>query len=411
MLHMRVLLALLATLVAAACGGGGKSEGRGETGTEFDRAPAATATALAAGLTEFALDYYALRAERASEENLAFSPLSMAIAFGMADAGARGETAAEIEDVFHLPASGQDLHAAFNALNQALMNPGKPTVSLANRLFPATGYELQPDFVEDLGAHYGAPPEHLDFAAAAEPARERINAWVSDRTEKQIQELLPPGSIDSATRLVLVNALFFSAKWEQPFGEVPTKKAPFARPNGSTVRVPLMQNAELRTRFVDAEDIQAVEIFYDDGEFSMLVVVPTGDFAAFEQTFDAARLAEIDKAARVGVVHLYLPRWSVSSRLDLTEDLPELGLVLPFGALHDFTGISQDNPVLDEAVHAAKIEVDERGTVAAAGTGLAFPFAGPQKPAAVIRADRAFLYLIRHRETGAILFVGRLVDP
>jgi serpin B len=413
-LKSRTLPVLLATLLAAACGGGSEDGAPGEiVGTEIERAPAepANAPTLAAGLSEFALDYHALRAERAPGENLVFSPLSMAMAFGMADAGARGETAAQIEEVFHLPASGQELHAAFNALDQALADSGKPTLRLANRLFPATGYELEPDFVETLAAQYGAPPERLHFAGAAESARERINAWVSERTEKRIPELFPAGAIDPETRLVLVNALFLKAKWMQPFGKYPTERGPFTRLDGSTVRVPLMQNAELRTRFVDTGDVQAVELPYEGGELSMLVVVPTGDFAAFERSFDAARLAELDEAARTGIVDLYLPRWSASSSLDLAEDLPELGLTTPFGTGSDFTGISQDNPALDAAVHAANIDVDERGTVAAAATGLAFAVSGPPTPDAVIRADQPFLYLIRDTETGAILFAGRLVDP
>jgi serpin B len=414
LLRLRPFPILVATLLAAACGGGSEGSGPGEIlGTEIDRAPAepTDAPTLAGGLTEFALDYHALRAQREPGENLVFSPLSLAMAFGMADAGARGETAAQIEEVFHLPTSGQELHAAFNALEQALASSGTPTLRLANRLFPATGYELEPDFVETLAAQYGAPPERLDFAGAAELARERINAWVSERTEKRIPELFPAGAIDPATRLVLVNALYLKAKWMQPFGKYPTERAPFTRLDGSTVRVSLMQNAELQTRFVDAKDVQAVELPYEGGKLSMLVVVPRGDFAAFERSFDAARLAGLDEAARTGIADLYLPRWSTSSSLDLAGDLPELGLTAPFGTDRDFTGISPDNPVLDAAVHAADIDVDERGTVAAAATGLAFAVSGPPTPDAVIRADRPFLYLIRDTETGAILFAGRLVDP
>jgi serpin B len=409
----RSLSILLVALVAAACGGGSESGSPGEVvGTEIDRAPAepADASKLVAGLTEFAFDYHGVRAERAPAGNLVFSPLSMAMAFGMAHAGARGETAAQIEEVFHLPASGAELHAAFNALDQGLADSGKSTLRLANRLFPAVGYELEQGFVETLAAQYGAPPERLDFAGDAEAARERINTWVSERTEKRIPELFPAGVLDSATRLVLANALFLKAKWTQPFGKYPTEKAPFRRLDGSTVRVPLMHNAELRTRYVEAGNVQAVELGFGEGELSMLVVVPTGDFAAFERSFDAARLAELDGAAKTGIVDLYLPRWSASSSLDLAADLSRLGLTLPFSG-GDFTGISADNPFLDAAVHAADIDVDERGTVAAAATGLSFAVSGPPEPDTVIRADRPFLYLIRDTGTGAVLFVGRLVDP
>jgi serine protease inhibitor len=329
----------------------------------------------------------------------------------MADAGARGATAAQIEDVFHLPASGAELHSSFDALDRALGDAGKSTLRLANRMYPALGYPLVPDFIETLGTSYGAPLERLDFAADAEAARERINGWVAERTEKRIPELLPAGFVDPSTVLVLVNALYLEAKCSQPFGKYPTEPARFARLDGSTVDVPTMRNAELRTRYVAAEGYQAVELPYGDGELSMLVLVPApGAFADFERRLDAEQLAAVDAALRDGIVDLFLPRWSASSSVDLVETLPELGLTLPFRG-GNFTGISATNPFIGAGVHAADIEVDEHGTVAAAATALGFEVSGPPEPDGVIRADRPFLYLIRHTETGAVLFLGRVVDP
>lgn len=405
---------LLAALLAGACGGTDSERApTGEViGTEIERSPAVPVDtpALVEGLNEFGFDYEALLTERSPDENLVFSPLSIAIAFGMADAGARGETAAQIEEVFHLPASGPELHAAFNALDQALADSGKSTLRLANRMYPAAGYELEPGFVETLASSYGAPLERLEFAGDTEGARERINDWVSERTEERIPELLASGALDPNTVLVLVNALFLEAKWSEPFGKYPTERAPFTRVDGSTVGVPLMHNAELQTRYVDAAAYQAAELPYGQGELSMLVVVPKGDFARFERSLDAERLAEIDAAGRRGFVDVYLPKWSASSKLDLAATLPALGLTLPFGG-GDFTGISPDNPFISSGVHAANIDVDEVGTVAAAATALAFEVSGPPEADAVIRADRPFLYLIRDTETGAVLFLGRMVDP
>jgi serpin B len=402
-----------AALLALGCGAG---DGGGEPqllGADVPRSPAGSVdpTALAGGLNRFGFDYYATISADSPGENVVFSPLSIGIAFGMADAGARGETAAQIEEVFHLPGSGDELHAAFNALDQALGDAGESTLRLANRMYPATGYELVPEFVKTLGASYGAPLERLVFAPDPEPARERINGWVAERTEDRIPELLPSGSITTDTVLVLVNALYLEAKWSQPFGKYPTEQAPFTRLDGSSVEVPLMHNAELRTRYVDATAYQAVELPYGNGELSMMVVVPDdGRFPAFERGFDAERLAGVDASLRRGVVDLFLPRWSGSFDVDLVETLAELDLTLPFAG-GDFTGISPRNPFIGAGVHAADIEVDEEGTVAAAATGLAFAESGPPPPDAVIRADRPFLYLIRHAETGAVLFLGRVVDP
>ncbi|MGH3030331.1 MAG: serpin family protein [Gaiellaceae bacterium] len=407
-------LAMAATaLLAAGCGAGDSGTEPELLGADVPRAPPASTDAgsLSEGLNRFGLDYYEVLASRAPAENVVFSPLSIGIAFGMADAGARGETAAQIEEVFHLPGSGDELHAAFNALDQALADAGESTLRLANRMYPATGYPLLPEFVDTLAASYGAPLERLDFAADAEGARERINGWVSERTEERIPELLPSGFVTPDTVLVLVNALYLEAKWSRPFGKYPTEAAPFTGLDGSTGDVPTMRNAELRTRYVDAEGYQAVELPYGKGELSMLVVVPDeGRFADFERRFDAERLAAVDAALRAGVVDLFLPRWSASFSVDLVETLPELGLTLPFRG-GDFTGISPRNPFIGAGVHAADIEVDEWGTVAAAATALGFVVSGPPTPDAVIRADRPFLYLIRHAETGAVLFLGRVVDP
>ena len=403
----------LAALLGAGCGAAGTEAEPDLLGADVPRAPAEPVedVPLAAGLNCFGLDYYAALVAGAPGENVVISPLSIGIAFGMADAGARGETAAQIEDVFHLPGSGEELHAAFNALDQGLGDAGASTLRLANRMYPATGYELVPDFVRTLGASYGAPLERLDFAADTEAARERINGWVAERTEERIPELMPSGSITPDTVLVLVNALYLEAKWSQPFGKYPTESAPFARLDGSSVDVSLMHNAELAARYVDAEGYQAVELPYGKGELSMLVVVPEeGGFADFERRFHAERLAALDAAMSDGIVDLFLPRWSASFDVDLVETLPELGLELPFQG-GDFTGISPRNPFIGAGVHAADIEVDEHGTVGAAATGLGFAESGPPTPDAVIRADRPFLYLIRHAETGAVLFLGRVVDP
>ena len=312
--------------------------------------------------------------------------------------------------MFHFPSSDETLHAAFNALDQALADPGGSTLRLANRMYPAVGYQLVGDFITTLVGSYGAPVERLDFAAEPDAARERINAWVADRTENHIPELLSAESVDPETVLVLVNALYLKAKWSQPFGKYATEDAPFTRLDGSVVDAALMHNAELKARYVDAAGYQAVELPYGKGELAMTVVVPEeGQFLDLERRFDDEFLAQIDAAMREGIVDLFLPRWAASFDVDLVETLPELGLTLPFNG-GDFTGISPRNPFIGDGVHA-DIEVDEHGTVAAAATALGFAESGPPLPDALIRADRPFIYLIRHTQTGTILFLGRVTDP
>ena len=418
------LVVVLAAVVVAGCGAARDQAAREPAGNAEDAPPGAVvgrgpatqsphARTVADGLNRFAFDFYRVLAERSSGENVVFSPLSIGIAFGMADAGARSETAAQIEDVFHLPGSGRDLHAAFGALDRALVSERKHRiVRLANRLYPDVGFDVLPNFTETLDGFYGAPVERLDFAADPEGARERINAWVADRTEGRIRELLDSGTITPETVLVLVNALYLEAKWSQPFGKYPTAKQPFKRLDGTTVDVPLMRNAELRTRYAEAKGYQAVDLPYGDGALSMLVVVPpAGKLEELEGGFDSDLLAEIDARMTEDVVDLSLPRWSTTYEIDLDETLPELGLTLPFEPdAADFTGISPYKPYIAAGVHAADIEVDEKGTVAAAATARGFELSALTAET-VVRADRPFLYLIRHRETGSILFLGRVTDP
>jgi serpin B len=411
---MAAVVAGIAASVVVGCGSQPAEPAKGDVvGSDVprDAVGRVETSQLVGGLNAFGLDYLRLLSESSPAENVVLSPLSIGMAFGMAEAGARGETVDQIADVFGFPSTGKELHKAFNALDQRLADSGRSTVRLANRMFPRLDFELVEEFVATLGAQYGAPLERLDFAGEPKAARDRINAWVSKRTEKRIPELLAPGFIDATTVLVLVNALYLEAKWSQPFGKYPTERAPFTTLDGSTVQARLMHNAELRTRFAVEPGYQAVELPYGNGELSMLALVPDrGRLEEFERGLDAARLAQIDTAMRKGVVDLFLPRWSSDFDVDLDETLPELGLTLPFNG-GDFTGISPDNPFIGEGVHAAMIEVDEHGTVAAAATGLGFQVSGPPQPDAVIRADRPFLYLIRDTETGTVLFAGRVVDP
>ncbi|HSL12271.1 MAG TPA: serpin family protein, partial [Actinomycetota bacterium] len=381
---------------------------RDVAGTEVQRAPAAGArpATVVEGVNAFGLDLLALLSGE-SDANLVFSPFSIAMAFGMADAGARGDTAAEIEETFGFP-PGRSVHAGFDALVQELARPMSPTLRVANRMYPAVGLDLEAAFVETLAERYGAPTERLDFVDESEEARRRINAWVAERTEDRIPELLGGGAVTPETRLVLVNALYLEAKWARGFGEYPTEDAPFTRLDGSTVDAPLMEEAALETSYFAGDGVTAVEIPYEDEELSMLVVLPD-DPAGFE--LDAPLLEAIDRGAAEGTVQLFLPRWSTDSNVDLVETLPRLGLATPFGPDADFGGISPDAPPIGAAVHAANIDVDEEGTVAAAATAVAFATSGPPPPDAVVRADRPFVYLIRDRATGVVLFAGRVTDP
>ena len=352
-------------------------------------------------------------ASQDSTDDLVVSPLSIGVAFGMADAGASGATADALSELFGFPAQSEDRWAAFNALEQSVAAEGGdgPIVRLANRQFPDVGFQTVQGYDELLGRWFGAGIEPLPLRSEGEASRERINGWVSERTEELIPELLPAGFLDPSSVMVLVNALYLEADWARPFGKYPTEDAPFTRLDGSTVTVPLMHELELTGPAVATAEYAATELPYEGGELSMLVIVPeAGHYEQVEAALSTGLAEEIDAAATSGAVELYLPRFESSTNLDLRETLEgQLGVTDLFGVA-GFEGIAPGIS-LEGAVHATDIAVDEIGTVAAAATALGFEDSGPPEPEVTVRADRPFLYLIRHQPTGAVLFVGRVMDP
>lgn len=366
--------------------------------------------ALVAGLNDAGLEVFVVASDD-SEEDTVISPLSIGLAFGMADVGATADTAGALEECFGLPASGEQRWAAFNALDLKVGEVGGPIVRLANRQFPDVQFETEAGYDETLARYFGVAVEPLPLQSAPEASRERINEFVAERTEDLIPELLPSGFVNPQIVMVLVNALYLEADWARPFGKYPTEDQPFTRLDGSEVTVPLMHELELRGPAVVAESYAATELPYEGGELSMLVVVPeAGSFEDVQARLTDGLVDEIDAAVSESAVELFLPRFESDSHLDLRELMEgKLGIDNVFGTA-GFDGIAE-GITLEQAVHAADIAVDEIGTVAAASTALGFEESSPPEPDVVVRADRPFLYLIRHQPTGAVLFVGRVMDP
>jgi serpin B len=205
---------------------------------------------------------------------------------------------------------------------------------------------------------------------------------------------------------VLTDALYFKARWQTVFGKYGTETAPFTRLDGSTVEVELMRELEIGDRRGEGDGFVAAEIPYVGGNLSMLVIVPDeGAFADVRGRLDQDLIDEIDTTFTEGPFELFLPKWTDDSQLDLTPWLTEIG-----AAPGAYPGISPD-AFLGAAVHGADIAVDEWGTVAAAATGLGFDESGAPEPELVVRADRPYLYLIRHRPSGLVLFMGQVTDP
>ncbi len=384
--------------------------------TKARPADSKTRAAVAASINAFAVDLHRALAGRAG--NLFVSPASITIAFAMTHAGARGETRQEIARVFHLGSDARAVHEGFAAALAAWSAPqDELELAIANRLFGEQTVKFEPAFVDLTRASFAAPLEATDFVGAAEPARARINAWVARRTHDKIVDLLPPGGIDSDTRLALVNAVYFKARWSAPFSEGSTGRADFHGASGE--RPVMMMERTGRFPVHVGAGLKVLELPYRGG-FSLVVVLPDAQdgLAAIEQALDLKAVRGWISGLREQDVAVKLPRFKIEpgEALRLAAVLGELGLRTAFSAgAADFTGMAprSEQIVLSEAFHKAFIAVDEHGTEAAAATAVVAKRGGamPVDAALAFTADHPFLFMIRDTESGAILFMGRLADP
>jgi serpin B len=377
----------------------------------------------ATAVNAFAADL--LKRVGASGGNVFVSPHSIALALAMVRAGAAGETARELDAVLHLP---PDAPARFRELTAALTKaaldaskgggrspPPEYSLSIANGLFTQKGWPFKDPFRSTIGADYGAEFREVDFQGDRAAARAAINGWVEQKTAQRIKEIVPDGLPSPDTRMVLANAIHFKAQWLDPFHENSTADGPFTVAAGREVTVKRMRRTA-QYAYGETSQAQIVEIPYCAAT-SMVVVLPKA-----KEGLDAlvrGMTSEGFSAWTTGLapkkLALELPKFSFTTALSLLEVLQEMGIRAAFSAeLADFTPITDQKPLCVGAVlHKAFVAVDEKGTEAAAATVVAIRATSmppPEEPLPFV-VDHPFLFFIRQRATGAILFVGRVTDP
>jgi serpin B len=335
--------------------------------------------------------------------------------------GARGETAAEMRQAMRLEIDADAAMTGWGQLAAALQAPSRALkLRIANRLFGERTYKLEPAYLEKTRAAYGAPLESIDFANAPDPARQHINKWVEGQTEQRIKDLLPPRSVVADTRLVLVNAIYFLADWDEPFEKHQTSEQPFTLAPGKTKPVPLMRRRGAY-RLAKADGVSMLELPYAGGDAAMLVVLPdkVDGLDAVERSIDAGKLAAWTGALAPQELMVWLPRFLVdpSVTMELGKPLQALGMTRAFDRERaDFTGIASpprpaDRLFIGEVFHKAFVKVDEKGTEAAAATAVSVWRGGVPRPVPDFKADHPFLFFIVDRASGLVLFMGRVTDP
>jgi len=374
---------------------------------------------LVEGNSAFAFELY--QALREEEGNLFYSPHSISAALAMTYAGARNQTAEQMATTLQFFLAQDRLHPAFNWLDAELASRGEGAegkdeegfrLNIVNAIWGQKDYPFLFDFLDVLAENYGAGLRILDFINETEKSRLTINEWVSDQTEGRIEDLIPQGAIDALTRLVLTNAIYFNAAWEYPFDEDMTADGPFYLLDGGQVSVPMMKQTE-SFGYTEGEDYQAVELLYDGCELSMVILLPeAGQFEAFEEGLQAQQVGAIISGLQPALVTLTMPKFEFDSEFSLKDTLAEMGMPIAFSGAADFSGMTGTLDLhITEVLHKAFVSVDEAGTEAAAATAVIVGETGMPGQPVEVTIDRPFIFLIRDIETGAILFVGRVLNP
>jgi serpin B len=352
--------------------------------------------------------------------NAVVSPASVAAALAMAGTGAAGSTADEMAATLGLkgPARFDSVGALLRKVLAAQAaaageSPEAPTLAIANGLFVQQGFSLKPSFAEDLRAHFGATPEAVDFLGDPNAALDAINAWGSSHTDGIIPRMLT--EVPAETRLVLANAVYLKAKWEEEFEAEETSPGTFHRGDGKGVQAEFMHQVD-QFRYGVGPGYKAVELPYRASSLSLLAVLPVGSgVARLERRLrETGGLAGVVHRLAPETVEMSLPRFHLRTEASLVAPLEALGMKLPFTEAADFSGIAAEPLKIGQVEHVADIDVDEEGTEAAATTGVGIVATSAPAPpidSVTFNANRPFLFFVRDDKSGAILFAGRLADP
>jgi serpin B len=367
------------------------------------------------GMNAFTTDAYKQLA--GGDANLILSPFNIATALSMASAGARGQTAKEIQAVLHLhydPTYDSALGVLLADLTKA-GNTGGNELHTANGLWVQKGFAIQPAFENTLTNNYRAALTALDFIANPEAARSQINRWTEEQTKDKIKNLFPAGSFDARTRLVLTSAIYFYGKWQDPFVTSRTQPAPFTLPTGTTTEANFM-NQTAHFGYADTSSAEVLEMRHAGTGLAFDVLLPktlTG-LPDLEKSLTLENLTGWLGNLTTRNVQLSLPKFRAESEFSLRKALSTMGMPTAFTDKADFSGIDPKRGLaISEVVHKAFVDVSEQGTEAAVATGITMRATAMRMPeqTVVFRADHPFIFLIRDTRTGVILFIGHLKNP
>ncbi len=365
----------------------------------------------------FAFDLYE-RISAVENGNIFFSPFSISTCLAMTYAGSDGNTAEEIGKVFRFLANDTHFHSLYSQYIKTIKDNAGDNIQLriANRLWGEKQYKFLNTFIKLTETFYDAPMERLDFRYNPEQSRIFINEWIEKKTENKITELIPKGEIDGLTRLVLTNAIYFKGNWLIPFDTLLTKKRKFYINHNNAVEVDFMHSGDNKYFYYENKNYKMLKLFYSGSKQSMIIVLPHKNIS----------ISEIEKHINVDIlfenlllmknheVNVALPLFEITQPLNLGNILKEMGMREAFSHNANFTKMSKTRDLyISSVVHKAFIEINEEGTEAAAATAVIMRLTsvGPKAERKEFIADSPFLFYLIDDQTGAILFMGRVINP
>jgi serpin B len=381
------------------------------------RGDTAAATQLVASNTAFGVALYGKVASTVTAgQNIILSPYSVAASLTMLDVGAAGETDTQIRTVLHLPESGANVAPAWVSVACQDETDGSYAgnhLSIADAVWGQQGVAFDPTFLSVLATGFGAPLQQVDFLGDPSAAASTINHWIEQQTLGTIPAALQPGDLDQMTRIVLVNAIAFKGTWDTGFQPSQTTARAFTLSDGTRVLVPTMSgDVNLGIGYSSTGSLTVYELTYASGALAMDFLVPAGSLSTLEASLTADSLsAALGSIGAASEQAFYLPRFSFTTRLALDPLLSAMGMPDVFvPQTANLSGIDGATDLsVSHVIQQVFVAVDEQGTTATAATVVSSGCAS--LAASPLAVDRPFLFLIRDRNNGSILFVGRVEDP
>ena len=363
---------------------------------------------------QFAFEIYS-ELNKNAQENMFYSPYSISSALAMTYEGAKGQTADEMKSVFHFPENSvlrPNFAAIYNEVNKG---DSAYELKTGNALWVQQDYPFLQDYLTTAEKYYGGKAANLNFVGETEKSRQTINSFIEEQTNDKIKDLIPEGVLSPLTRLVLTNAIYFKGTWEWEFDKSDTREQDFEIAPKNIIKVPMMYMKPDKATFnyADTGNLQILELPYKGEKISMLILLPTENLNNVEPSLTAEKLAEYkSQMQETKLDAIYLPKFEFDTKYSLNENLKALGMPTAFNPdLADFSGMDgTKNLSISEVMHQAYVKVDEKGTEAAAATAVMM-MATSAAPGTIFRADHPFVFVIQQKDTGNILFMGRVSDP